>query len=62
MVTFWSNRQPSPAPIIASAIIPPMVENTGAADCTSARVRVVTPAQIDMNSPGVSSNVDAKST
>lgn len=62
VVTFWSNRQPSPAPTIASARIPPIVEKMGVADCTSLQVRVVTSPQIDRNSPGVSRNVDAKST
>ena len=60
--TFWSNRHPIPAQIIASARMTPMVANTGVADCTSLQVSVNTSLQIEMNSPGVSRNVDAKST
>lgn len=60
LVTFWSSRHPSPAVRTASARITPMVKKIGAADCTSLHVSVVT--SLEMNSPGVSRRVEAKST
>lgn len=61
-LTLRSIRHPSPAQKIASARMLAMVVKTGAADFTSLQVRVSASLQIDMNSAGVLSNVDAKST